>query len=53
MVTPLVLTRDESGGLGDPEGHLYNAAGRRIDDHQGAEIPYLQAEALQAAALEA
>ena len=47
------MTRDESGGLGDLEGHLCNAAGRRIDDHQGAEIPYPEAEALQAAALEA
>ncbi|KAF3485794.1 hypothetical protein F2Q69_00052982 [Brassica cretica] len=37
MVATLVLQRDENGDLHDPEGHLCNAAGQKIDG-QGIEI---------------
>ena len=38
MVVPLILVRDNNGDLHDPEGHLRNATGQRIDA-QGAPIP--------------
>ncbi|KAF3599809.1 hypothetical protein F2Q69_00035912 [Brassica cretica] len=38
MVAPLVLVRDNNGGLHDQEGHPRDAAGQRIDA-QGAAIP--------------
>ena len=31
MVASLVLVGDENGDMHDPEGHLCNAAGHRID----------------------
>ena len=33
MVATLVLQRDENGDLHDPEGHLCNAAGQKINGH--------------------
>ena len=33
MVAALVLIRDRNGDLHDPEGHLCNAAGQKIDRH--------------------
>ena len=38
MVATLILVRDENGDLHDPEGHMLNAAGQRLDD-QRAVIP--------------
>ncbi|KAG2328666.1 hypothetical protein Bca52824_011394 [Brassica carinata] len=37
MVAPLILMQDENRDLHDPEGHLCNAAGQKIDG-QGAAI---------------
>ncbi|KAF3559792.1 hypothetical protein F2Q69_00013366 [Brassica cretica] len=38
MIATLVLQRDENGDLHDPDGHLYNAAGQKLDA-QGTAIP--------------
>ena len=42
MGAPLILVRDNNGDLHDPEGHMRNATGQRIDA-QGAAIPELDA----------
>ena len=47
MVATLVLIRDENGDMHDPEGHLRNAAGQRLDD-QGAIISDPEAVVLEA-----
>ena len=36
MAATLILTRDEIGDLHDPEGHLCNAAGQRLDAQRAA-----------------
>ena len=38
MIATLVLQRDENGDLHDPDGHLCNAAGQKLDA-QGTAIP--------------
>ncbi|KAF3595196.1 hypothetical protein DY000_02022069 [Brassica cretica] len=48
MIATLVLQRDENGDLHDPDGHLCNAVGQKLDA-QGTAIPEHDTDATGAA----
>ena len=51
MVATLVLIHDTTGNLHDQEGHLRNAAGQKIDDHEVV-IPDIDADITAAQAVD-
>ena len=50
MIAALVLQRDENGDLHDPDGHMCNAAGQKLDA-QGTAIPENDTDATRSAIL--